>query len=64
MSQNQFDALMAAIHSLKNDMNTRFNSVEAELVNVKGELTKIERWTHYNANLDVMTELAAVGHKR
>ncbi|SHN44326.1 hypothetical protein [Chitinophaga sp. CF418] len=60
MSENQFEVIMAAIQSLKSDMNARLNGVEAELVSINGELKKIERWTHYNANLDVMAKLAGV----
>jgi hypothetical protein len=55
MSQNQFDALMGAIQAL----TAKVDNIEAEIVNITGELQKIERWTNYNANHDVMANLPA-----
>lgn len=55
MSQNQFDTIMGAIHAL----TAKADNIETEIVYIKGELQKIERWTHYNANIDVMAKLAA-----
>jgi hypothetical protein len=77
MSEKQFEVIMAAIQSLKGDMNTRIDAIDTELVDIKGglvdikgelvrvngELKRIEVHTPYNANQDTMANLAAInGH--
>jgi hypothetical protein len=65
MSQNQFDALLAAIQTLKSDMNTGFTNVEGRLDNIEGELKRIEHATQYKANHDVVVELEGInGHRK
>jgi hypothetical protein len=67
MSENQFATIVAEIHSLKSEMNAkfdgvdaRFNNVEKELTNINGELKKIESVTRYNANQDIIDKVTAL----
>ncbi|MVT10229.1 hypothetical protein [Chitinophaga tropicalis] len=60
MPENQFEAIMAAIQGLTVKFENRFDKVEAQLVSINGELKRIEHWTPYNANQDIVAKLAAI----
>jgi hypothetical protein len=67
MSDTQFKVIMAAIQTLTakvDSFETRFDKVEAQLVDINGELKRIEHWTPYNANNDVMAELTAINGRK
>ena len=71
MPENQFEAIMAAIQGLTVKFESRFDKVEsrldkveAQLVSINGGLKRLEHWTPYNANQDIVAKLATITSRK
>ncbi len=59
---DNFDTRFTNVETRLDNFDTRFDKVDAQLDIVSKELQKIQHWTPYHANQDIMERLEALKH--